>query len=129
MSDLKEHYVVGLAVTFLPNQDNVIEPTVNQRHKTITRVSVGFSDSVTAKASTIVLYCSGSSAITQLSRLSRQFLAQTEALGSRIARFKTLTEEPHSRLCSMGQFCPTLQGTFPSPRKQAVSLRFTWEIG
>lgn len=48
--------------------------------------------------------------------------AQNESLRHRIARFSMLTKEPHARLCSAGQFCPTLQGTFPSPRQQAVRL-------
>ncbi|CAB1108279.1 unnamed protein product [Ectocarpus sp. CCAP 1310/34] len=46
--------------------------------------------------------------------------AQTQALGIRIARLKTLLKEPHARLCSAGQFCPTLQDVFPSPRRQAA---------
>ncbi|CAM9108718.1 unnamed protein product, partial [Ectocarpus sp. 8 AP-2014] len=46
--------------------------------------------------------------------------AHTQALGSRISRLKKLLKEPHARLCSAGQFCPTLQDVFPSPRRQAA---------
>ncbi|CAM9267702.1 unnamed protein product, partial [Hapterophycus canaliculatus] len=46
--------------------------------------------------------------------------AQTQALEVRLTKFRSLAREPHVRLCSAGQFCPTLQGTFPSPRQQAA---------